>query len=479
MSSRQDTINNALADATSNSFSKKNEILDYSHLQKDYHVNPVLSFHVSEVALMNSPVKELPKIDLSPIKWGTSLQKPVEVYDFCAEYHNKTPAPFYLECLQKAYTEAGGKVTDRNYPRPEKLKEWNTSFKTWEDVNKYIAHLKTLWNKEHTYLPVRLPIPGYETVWFVKDLFLGRRIESENTILLQSVPKDLTIFAFFRIGRQAKELTWRPANKDNTKLLPFSKADLTMTQEPDAPFVSFEVQPVLYRDSIKEIYFGDKRLRDNLQFTLAQTPSNLSYSKNFNFDIRGLFGSVVLKPNCWLGTHQPIGIESWKSISILVRVNELPHIVGDSFYIFQYGPLNIRVRRNINLGRATTCSLWFACGKQFSWKGMEVVSGDELYIVVTQDIDEETKARHLKCFNASVDTLYKNPNKYLDMGLKTLWAPANGKIFEDSNGYRLFLGDEKSGAAKTLAMNIGWVRLFDYELEVEDVRRDVRNEWSK
>jgi hypothetical protein len=434
---------------------------------------------MTEVALQTNQTKDREKEAYSPLKWTTSVVKPVEDYNFCAEYHLKTPGPFYLECLQKAYVDAGGSTRDKTYPTYASLKEWNTSFKVWEDVQKYITHLKTLWDKETILLPFRLPIPGYETVWFVKDLFLGRRIESENTIVLQHVPKDLTIFAFFRIGRQAKELQWRPGPKDTTKLLPFSKADLTMTQEPDAPFVSFETQAVFYRESIKELYFGDKRLRDVLEFTLCQTPANLSYSKDYTFNIKGLFGSLVLRSNCWLATQQPIGIESWKSISILVRINELPHIVGDSFYIFQYGPLSIRVRRNINLGSATTCSLWFQCGKEFSWKGHEVVVGDDFYIALTQDIDDETKQRHLRCFNAKVDSLYENPNKYLDMGLKTVWSPPNKKLFDSSNGYRIALGDEKSGSAKTLPMNIGWIRLFDYELEVDDVLRDVRNQWSK
>jgi hypothetical protein len=435
--------------------------------------------HVSEQALSSAHTahQEPQKKILSPFEVQTAVQRPHETYDFCAEYTDKTKGPFYLECLQGEFLKAGGKQSDKNYPTEATLGTWNGAFTTWEGVKAYISHLKMLWKQEKKELEWRLPIPGYETVWFVKDLLLGRRIENDNVLILDKPQKDLTIFAFFRIGRQAKELQWKPAGTDTTKILPFSKSDLTMTQEPDAPFLSFQIQTILEQDRVKGVYFGDKRLHELIEFTLAQTSANMSYDSNENLGIPGLLGSLSLRSNCWLSTQQPIGVAAWRTISCFIRINELPHVVGDSLYILQYGPLSVRVRRDINLGSATSCSLWFQY-RQDSWKGMGVHEKDAIYFYIAQDTDEETGEQHLRLFNSKVSDLLINPNEHLKSEKRHIFEVQKGKrLFPESNGYRISLGD--TVRAKTLPMHVGWIRIFDYDLETNDVFRDVRNTWVK
>lgn len=456
--------------------------LSTDHLRKVYSANVLTRETLTQTALSEHkvpPQGTLSSYAFSPVQLQTKVRPPVEDYSFCSEYTPKTPSPFHLECLQKAYSSVGGVQGDKTYPTKETLKEWN-AFSDWGKVLAYLAHLKQVWaSAPPPPLPSKIPIPGYETLWFVKDLFLGRRLETETALILNRPVQDILVFAYFRIGRQAKELQWRPVGRENTKILPFAKSELAMTQEPDAPFISFQIQHILEREQVKGTYFGDKRVHEILQFTLGQQISNISYNLQTTFGIPKLYGTMDFKSNCWLGTQQLLGVESWRSMSCMLRINQLPHVVGDSQYILQYGPLTVRVRRNINLGSDTTCSIWVQCGQEFSWKGLDVVEGLIVYFTLCQEIDEDTKQQHLRFFAAPLEHLRINPNVHLDQTRKTVYSPSTGRIFPQvKKGYRLFLGDEHSGQAKTLPMTVAWIRLFDYDLETDDVAREVRNTWT-
>jgi hypothetical protein len=69
----------------------------------------------------------------------------ISAYDFCQELPISTSPPFddYLECLQKAFLQAGGTSTGRRYPTASNLSFYNTNFPTVGTVYSYFKTLAT------------------------------------------------------------------------------------------------------------------------------------------------------------------------------------------------------------------------------------------------------------------------------------------------------------------------------------------------
>ncbi len=119
----------------------------------------------------------------------------METFDFCSELTSTTAAPFSLECLQKAFKQAGGQETGAVYPSQNNLSQWN-SFGTWGSVINKINELKQNLNSSNeeiqrkameNFLGIRRTpyemgqigkIPGIEVFWFNKgtNTFIGRRL---------------------------------------------------------------------------------------------------------------------------------------------------------------------------------------------------------------------------------------------------------------------------------------------------------------
>ena len=64
----------------------------------------------------------------------------IDTFDFCTELKDSTPGPYTLDCLRKAFLQAGGQHTGTKCPSKTTLKFWNSQA-TWLDVKKEIATL--------------------------------------------------------------------------------------------------------------------------------------------------------------------------------------------------------------------------------------------------------------------------------------------------------------------------------------------------
>lgn len=106
--------------------------------------------------------------------------------DLCVSILDSSRAPYRLECIQKAFLQAGGTKSGTMYPSAATVAEWNRN-PTWHSLKTTIKGL----NEYQLYGPpviqqkVSLTAPGVEIFWFRNNpslnmmdgsIFLGRRI---------------------------------------------------------------------------------------------------------------------------------------------------------------------------------------------------------------------------------------------------------------------------------------------------------------
>jgi hypothetical protein len=289
---------------------------------------------------------------------------------------------------------------------------------------------------------------------------------------------------------------------------------MTMSQEPDAPMISFEVVPdptenqmnFFSSDRIPNYIFGDPRLwkvlpiTDNsglLSRTSINTVNKFGFSnrylggsatagtQNLRTDYSYMYGACTFTSGSVRKTNVVIQNQSWRTITMLFKTGSLAEILaGQTNYLLQYGELSLGIK---NIGTASSPVYKFTVVYGTTISSINTLSPNTTYyIIVMQDFDEKSQSQvtttltascidvaSLKTTNASVPFNGGNSLRYIKEGENAVWGPTTAN-------YTLSIGGTNSlSAAQTVGMDVGWVRFFDYVFEYTDLQDDLENRWKR
>ena len=290
---------------------------------------------------------------------------------------------------------------------------------------------------------------------------------------------------------------------------------MTMSQEPDAPMISFEVVPdptenqlnFFSSDKIPNYIFGDPRLwkvlpiTDNsglLSRTSINTVNKFGFSnrylggsatagtQNLRTDYSYMYGACTFTSGSVRKTNVVIQNQSWRTITMLFKTGSLAEIAGTNQmnYLLQYGELSLGIK---NIGTASSPVYKFTVVYGTTTSSINTLSPNTTYyIIVMQDFDEKSQSQvtttltascidvaSLKTTNASVPFNGGNSLRYTKVGENAVWGPTTAN-------YTLSIGGTNSlSAAQTVGMDVGWVRFFDYVFEYTDLQDDLENRWKR
>lgn len=285
---------------------------------------------------------------------------------------------------------------------------------------------------------------------------------------------------------------------------------MTMSQEEDAPMISFEVIPdptdiqISFFSSEKMINykFGDARLwkvmriGENGVLPAPNTANKFGFSNRYldqarvagvqnlqTNDYTYLYGSQNFTNDIVTTTNVIIDDQSWRTITMLFETGSLSEIpTGDTHYILVYGELKLGIKRT---GSIYNFVVYYK--DNFVGEINTILPNTRYYLILIQDFDTSnqtdftTKLRvscsEFELFKSNTHFPFIEDNIYITRIIGTnglpLWS------LTDKSRYQISIGGTNGGAARTVGMNVAWLRFFDYVFERTDITKDLTNNWNR
>lgn len=268
----------------------------------------------------------------------------------------------------------------------------------------------------------------------------------------------------------------------------------TLSQEPDAPMMSFDVQPAPTADQIKffsadtvlSYFFGDARLLYMIGMILVGSGLTLIPTINFGFSNRTLdsyiYGALKLTNSQLMQTSAIIGTQSWRTITMLFNIYVLPTDTNPKQYIFQYGTLSISAVKFGNI-----CQIEINDGTIRKLTNPLTIN-TSYYLVIIQDQPESNpygKVTNIRICCAPLANIQADPAIIFSTNSAfTYYKPDDGTTSPASywgtvDGNKLTIGGYNDTVVQSLNMNVGWLRVFDYVFTTDDIADDANNRWQR
>ena len=278
---------------------------------------------------------------------------------------------------------------------------------------------------------------------------------------------------------------------------------MVMSQEGDAPILSFEVvanpteNQINFFSSEKIIAyeFGDPRLWRIMPISDSGSATTIVNDTKFGFSNRYygtgtqnlatnysyLYGSCRFNSGSYRQTGIIIKNQSWRTITMLFKTGSLQEIASrQTNYLLQYGELYLGIKKDsakyyLNVKFGTN-------ERQLS--GQELLPNSIYYIVIIQDFDINQQSTvttklivccsTIETFTAVPDLPFNGTNnqRYVREGA-AVWTGAESTYFLRIGGLNSL------GVAQTVGMEVGWVRFFDYVFTNTDFINDMTNNWKR
>jgi hypothetical protein len=498
----------------------------------------------------------------------------MDTFDFCSELTSTTAAPFSIECLQKAFRQAGGQETGNVYPSNTNISQWN-SFGTWGNVINKINELKQNLNSSReeiqrdamaNFLGIRRTpyelgqigkIPGIELFWFNSgtNTFIGRRLtgglaaqfprisnntgEIEKTRLADNVeylamvnlrpltnqsvklkiksddgfmygknkifspvdtkgqvidandlfgankgqsPTEYTQTSCWDLkaggpnyingyweeqgGSATFELAYSPCNQNSWQIVP--PEWMSLTQEPDAPMVSFQVDQNGIFQERRIPYFFDLRVTGGT-VSDRNTPG-YPYLKELKLGSRS--ASATLMKN--------VSFNSWRSISMSFFASENTSGSTSGYLLFKLGDaITVRI-----LGKDVIVNVNTATLPNVTKRFTNVIDNTNTipnYLFINCKRDSGQTQGYPNRITIAVGTMFAFLSGNISVetpgnNMATYTTVGNQPVFTATDSAELSLGDRS--AVSSAICTIGSVRLFDYQMDTNDIQRDIKNEWK-
>jgi hypothetical protein len=496
----------------------------------------------------------------------------MDQFDFCTELTSTTLAPFSLECLQKAFKQAGGQETGIVYPSQNNILNWN-QFGTWGNVLNKINQLKQNINSTReeiqrdaiaNFLGIRRApyemgqigrIPGIEVFWFNRgtNTFIGRRLTgglaaqfpkintreevektglgnnveylsmvnlrplTDQSIKLQirsddgfmyaknkifsptatrgqildtkdlfGVNKDQTPTTFEQKscwdlkaggpnyingywqesgGGATFELAYSPCNQTSWQTVP--PEWMSLTQEPDAPMLSWQVD----QDGV----FQERRIPYFFELNIVGgTVSDRNiigypYLKELKLGSRSAYAKLM----------KNVAFNSWRSLSISFFASENTSGSATGFLLFKLGEaITVRILGKNVIVSVNTATL--NVNKTFT----NVIDNNNIipnyfFINCKRDSGQNQDYPNRITFAVGTMAAFYSGNISIETAgnnMATYTTTGNQPVFTATDSAELSLGDS-SGVSSAIC-TIGSLRMFDYQMENSDIQRDIKNEWK-
>jgi hypothetical protein len=290
---------------------------------------------------------------------------------------------------------------------------------------------------------------------------------------------------------------------------------MTMSQEPDAPMISFEIVPdptinqlnFFSSDKIPNYIFGDPRLwkilpvTDNAGLssrTTINTANKFGFSnrylggtatagtQNLRTDYSYMYGACTFTSGSVRKTSVVIQNQSWRTMTMLFKTGSLVEFTGPNQmnYLLQYGELSLGIT-NTGTGTSPVYKFTVVYGTTISSINI-LLPNTTYYIIIMQDFDTDSQSAvtttltascidvaSLQTTNASIPFSGGSSLRYKKPGSLAIWN-------QPVANYTLSIGGTNSlSAAQTVGMDVGWVRFFDYVFENTDLQDDLANRWKR
>jgi hypothetical protein len=259
-------------------------------------------------------------------------------------------------------------------------------------------------------------------------------------------------------GFAHSQVYYSPCNNVSWQRLPSDW--FSLTQEVDAPMLSWQMTDFGFIERRMPTYF---ELIQSGTTAVKSTRTDLPYSGLLQFTAKN--GSATLK--------KTVAINSWRTmtISFIPGSNPTSSIIftnGSSFTIRMQGQ-DVQFEY-----KSATLTATHVARNVLALDGK---TSHYIYMNMRSDFDSQfpnrltfAVASHQAWLNGSV-TL-----GVLGNNVQSFTTAGNQPLFNKSDSMQVILGDKNR--LISAAMQVGFLRFFDYELDTRDIARDIRNDWQ-
>jgi hypothetical protein len=297
---------------------------------------------------------------------------------------------------------------------------------------------------------------------------------------------------------------------------------MTMSQELDAPMLSFELIPNPTRnqidfyssDKVIPLIFGDARLREVFPLNTTGDPT-VNTTEKFGFTNRYTSGTIVgtqtltTNPSFMYGCTQlnsgsyymsraNIDKGAWRTMTMLFKTGSLAEIIANEpRYIFQYNTISVGIKKT---GISNKFFLSVNGTDTGSLTGVGVLADTVYYLIIIQDstasIGTYNDTSKFRLCVATKSDLIGDPDRVFlsDRTTNTSLTHISETYPFTGTDYTFKIGGlNSSDAIRSVAMSVGWVRFFDYvftsrtagvtvntvDAQNDDLTRDLYNTWKR
>ena len=238
---------------------------------------------------------------------------------------------------------------------------------------------------------------------------------------------------------------------------------LTLTQEPDAPMFSWE--------GIQSRNGGKQFIERRLPVAMAMNASpQTSVVANTGSTAIPKIGALLKLKNSGSGyaiTNKNFAMNCWRTLTTQFFINSM----ADGA-VLRFGPIEFGIQN-----RMAICS--YSSGSLKVRKAWQIQASTDpyyFYINMRSEFDGKYPNRLTMAFGPASDFKTGRINVQQESPIVTSFTTTqNTPLYSQSDAGKVELGDKT--ARLTADVSVGYLRLFDYEMNSTDVQRDVQNAW--
>lgn len=245
---------------------------------------------------------------------------------------------------------------------------------------------------------------------------------------------------------------------------------LTLTQEPEAPMFAWE--------GMMDEKTGVTSFREYRLPTLFSINPTGAYSIKESSAIPGVPAVLQLTGGAFAQTSRNFAANSWRTLTAAVSVSSLP---SARTALLSFGNLFVDI-----VPTGSTFSLvfrWVSATLNMGQSGVSVEGlplNTPILMYVNMRSDFEGRFPNRVTFAAAPIQAFAAGNVNLSLtnaSMKSVTTTGNAPLFNKTDSATLSIGN--TSAPPGLNMSVGWIHLFDYELDAGDVARDAKNAWIR
>ena len=260
--------------------------------------------------------------------------------------------------------------------------------------------------------------------------------------------------------------------------------------------MSFDVEPAPTENQLTyfsvdqqlSYFFGDSRLRYTISMTPSPSGSGFNFDPTINFGfsdrqlVSYLYGALSLTNTQLLQTSVLIGTQSWRSLSMLFSISVLPTSIEPKQFIFQYGTLSISA---FYTGSGCVIQIDHTIKTGITDKKLTtypLALNTSYYLAIIQDQPENNPygpVTNIRICCAPLADIQTDPPIIFSETLATSYYYNNTTAYWGVTGSKMIIGGYDGNVIRSLNMNVGWLRVFDYVFNTDDIADDVNNRWKR